>query len=35
MGRISKGLKGMAFAFLLKQGKKRLLPIIARKLKNR
>jgi hypothetical protein len=35
MGRIKKGIKGMAFAFLLKQGKKRLLPIIMRKLKNR
>lgn len=35
MGRLSKGIKGMAFAFLLKQGKKRLLPIIKRKLKSR
>jgi hypothetical protein len=35
MGRISKGIKGMAVAYLLKQGKKRLLPIIKRKLKSR
>lgn len=35
MGRISSGIKGMALAYLLKQGKKRLLPIIKRKLKNR
>jgi hypothetical protein len=35
MGRISKGIKGIAFAYLLKQGKKRLLPVLKRKLKNR
>jgi hypothetical protein len=35
MGRIKKGIKGMAVAFLIKQGKKRLLPIIKRKLKSR
>jgi hypothetical protein len=35
MGRISKGIKGMAVAYLIKQGKKRLLPIIKRKLKSR
>lgn len=35
MGRISKGIKGMVIAYLIKQGKKRLLPVIKRKLKSR
>jgi hypothetical protein len=35
LGRLKTGLKGMVVAYLLKEGKKRLLPIIMRKLKSR
>jgi hypothetical protein len=35
MSRLSKGLKGMLIAYAVQQGKKRLLPIVLKKLRKR